>query len=142
VHGDGLVMLREGAPLVIAVGPTLGAVLDATADLDVGIAYLTTVRPFPRTQLRAMFGAREEIVLVEPYLAGTSAAEISAALVDRPHRLLALGIENPELRRYGTPAEHRAAHGLDAGGIRRSLERFEQRVEQTDEEPLVVAVER
>jgi transketolase len=142
VHGDGLVMLRDGAPLVIAVGPTLGAVLDATADLDVGIAYLTTVRPFPRTQLRAMFGAREEIVLVEPYLAGTSAAEISAALVDRPHRLLALGIENPELRRYGTPAEHRAAHGLDAGGIRRSLERFEQRVEQTDEEPLVVAVER
>jgi transketolase len=81
-------------------------------------------------------------VLVEPYLAGTSAAEVSAALVDRPHRLLALGIESPELRRYGTPAEHRAAHGLDAGGIRRSLERFEQRVEQADQQQLVVAVQR
>jgi transketolase len=142
VHGDGLVVLRDGAPLVVAVGPTLAPVLAATADLDVGVAYLTTVRPFPRAQLRAALGAEDEVVLVEPYLAGTSAAEVSAALVDRPHRLLALGIENPELRRYGTPREHRAAHGLDAGGIRRSLERFEQRVEQVDQQPPVVAVER
>jgi hypothetical protein len=26
--------------------------------------------------------------------------------------------------RYGTPAEHRAAHGLDARGIRASISRF------------------
>ncbi len=36
-------------------------------------------------------------------------------LVDVPHRLLALGIGRlEELRRYGTPEEHLAAHGLDA----------------------------
>jgi transketolase len=63
-----------------------------------------------------------DVVLVEPYLAGTSAAEVSAALVDRPHRLLSLGVANVELRRYGSGREHRAAHGLDAAGIRRSLE--------------------
>jgi transketolase len=124
VDGDGLVVLRDGAPLVVAVGPTLAPTLDATADLDVGVAYLTTVRPFPRRQLRAALGDGDEVVLVEPYLAGTSAAEVSRALVDRPHRLLSVGIENPELRKYGDPSEHRAAHGLDARGIRAHVESF------------------
>ena len=128
VDGDGgLVVLRrgaEGAPLVLAVGPTLAPVLEATADLDVTVAYLTTVRPFPREELRAALGTGQEVVLVEPYLVGTSSAEVSAALEDRPHRLLALGVRNEELRRYGTGLEHRAAHGLDAAGVRRSLGAF------------------
>jgi transketolase len=63
-------------------------------------------------------------VLVEPYLAGTSAAEVADALRDRPHRQLGLGVRDPELRRYGTAAEHRAAHGLDAAGIRSELDGF------------------
>jgi transketolase len=54
-------------------------------------------------------------------LAGTSSGEVADALVDRPHRLLSLGVGNVELRRYGTPADHRRAHGLDAEGIRASL---------------------
>jgi transketolase len=124
VHGDGIVQLREGSPLVLAVGPTLAPTLEATADLDVGVTYLKNVRPFPHAELREALGDGREIVVVEPYLAGTSAAEIANALLDRPHRLLALGIEKPELRRYGTPEEHRAAHGLDAHGIRASLEQF------------------
>ena len=127
VDGGGLVVLREGAgPFVLAVGPTLGQALAATADLDVTVAYLATVRPFPRKALRAAVHG-EDVVLVEPYLAGTSSAEVSAALGDRAHRLLALGIVNPELRRYGDPHEHRAAHGLDAAGVRASLERFGDR---------------
>jgi len=126
VRGDGLVVLREGstaAPLVIAVGPTLGPTLAATAELDATVAYLATVRPFDAAGLRAALRS-SDVVLVEPYLAGTSSAEISRALSDRPHRLLALGVANEEFRRYGEPAEHRAAHGLDAAGIRASLERF------------------
>jgi transketolase len=128
VDGDGrLVALRhgaDGAPLVVAVGPTLTPTIEATADLDVAVAYTATVRPFDRAGLRAALGTGTDIVLVEPYLAGTSAAEVAAALVDRPHRLLALGVPNVELRRYGTGAEHRRAHGLDAPGIRASIERF------------------
>jgi transketolase len=124
VDGDGLVVLRDGSPLVVAVGPTLAPVLEATADLDVGVAYLRTVRPFPRRELRQALGDGDTVVLVEPYLAGTSAAEVSRALADRPHRLLALGIDDPELRKYGDPSEHRAAHGLDARGIRAGVEPF------------------
>jgi transketolase len=52
------------------------------------------------------------------YLAGTSAAEIP---FERPRRLHCLGIRDPELRRYGSGADHRRAHGLDAAGIARSL---------------------
>ena len=105
VDGDGLTVLRRGAdaaPLVVAVGPTLDETLAATADLDVSVAYLSTVRPFDRAGLRAALRGTD-VVLVEPYLAGTSSAEVARALVDRPHRLFALGVENPELRRYGTP---------------------------------------
>ena len=126
VRGDGLVVLREGsaaAPFVVAVGPTLGPTLAATADLDATVAYVTTVRPFDGAGLRAALRGTD-VVLVEPYLAGTSSAEISHALRDRPHRLLALGVPNAEFRHYGEAAEHRAAHGLDAAGIRASLAAF------------------
>ena len=127
VDGGWLTVLRHGtpgAPLVVAVGPTLRPVLEATADRDVSVAYLATVRPFPHDDFRDALADGTDVVLVEPYLAGTSAAEVAVALRDRPHRLLALGVPNAEFRHYGTGAEHRAAHGLDAGGIARSLEEF------------------
>jgi len=127
VDGGGFTVLRRGspgAPLVVAVGPTLRPVLEATAGRDVGVAYLATVRPFPHGAVREALGTGTDVVLVEPYQAGTSSAEIAVALRDRPHRLLALGVPNAEFRHYGTGAEHRAAHGLDAAGIGRSLEDF------------------
>jgi transketolase len=49
---------------------------------------------------------------------------VADALLDVPHRLLALGTRRIELRHYGTPAEHQRAHGLDAAGIRRSVDAF------------------
>jgi transketolase len=126
VHADGLTVLRRGsdaAPVVVAVGPALDETLAATRDLDATVAYLATVRPFDAAGLRALVRGTD-VVLVEPYLGGTSSAEVSAALADRPHRMLALGVANVELRRYGTGPEHRSAHGLDADGIHRSLQEF------------------
>lgn len=125
--GGGFTVLRRGpcgAPLVVAVGPTLQPVLEATVDRDVTVAYLATVRPFPHDALRDALADGTDVVLVEPYLAGTSSPEVAVALRDRPHRLLAHGVASAELRRYGTGPEHRAAHGLDAAGIARSLEEF------------------
>jgi transketolase len=111
--------------LVIAVGPMLDPVLDAVAGLDVTVAYATTVRPFDGAGLRALAGSGSgAVVLVEPYLAGTSAHAVSSALVGLPHRLLSLGVPRTEPRRYGTPADHAALAGLDAAGIRRSVAEF------------------
>jgi len=117
-------VVRRGAgATVVALGPVLDAVLEATADRDVTVLYSGTVRPFDAAGLRAVLGS-PEVVLVEPWLAGTSAHEVSAALRDVPHRLLSLGVGRTELRRYGTPEDHVAAHGLDAAGIRASLDGF------------------
>jgi transketolase len=114
---------EPGAPVVVAVGPQLDAVLDATAHRPVTVLYANTVRPFDRRGLAAVAGSGE-VVLVEPYLAGTSAYEVAVALEAIPHRLLALGVRQPELRRYGSPDEHIAAHGLDAAGLRTAIDRF------------------
>jgi transketolase len=114
---------RGAAPVVIAVGPMLDRVILATAGLDVTVLYAATVRPFDGEGLRSALEG-PEVVLVEPYLAGTSAGEVDEALIDTPHRLLTLGVPRMELRRYGTASEHDAAHGLDARGLRSQLARF------------------
>jgi transketolase len=119
----GLQVVRSGREaVVVAVGPMLSVVLDAVGDLDVTVAYTTSVRPFDGEGLRAL--SSSSVVLVEPYLAGTSAFAVSSALAGRPHRLLSLGVGRSELRRYGTPSYHAALHGLDAIGIRRSVTDF------------------
>jgi transketolase len=119
-----LQVVRPGlSGLVIAVGPMLDPVLDAVAGLDVTVAYATTVRPFDAAGVRSLAGSGA-VVLVEPYLAGTSAHEVSLALAGRPHRLLSLGVPRAELRQYGTPADHAARAGLDGAGIRRSVAEF------------------
>ncbi|WP_433351353.1 transketolase family protein [Micromonospora sp. CA-111912] len=111
-----------GAPLLVAVGPALDAALASMAGLEVTVAYTHRPRPFDAAGLRALAGA--EVILVEPYLAGTSARLVGDALVDRPHRLLSLGVGREELRRYGSAADHTRWHGLDAAGLRRSVSAF------------------
>jgi transketolase len=122
--GPGLHVVRRGAgATVIALGPVLDEVLAATADRDVTVLYAHSVRPFDAGLFRRVLTV-PDVVLVEPWLAGTSSRVVSDALSDIPHRLLSLGTRRMELRHYGTPAEHQRAHGLDAAGIRRSIGSF------------------
>jgi transketolase len=123
-HPDGgrLTVLRRGGPLVVAVGPMLDPVLSATRDLDVTVAYTHTPRPLDAEGLRLL--TEGEVVMVEPYLAGTSARQVSDALTGVPHRSLHLGVGRAELRRYGTWQDHARAHGLDAAGLRHSITEF------------------
>ncbi len=116
--------VAQPAAVAVGIGPALDPLLAATADLAVTVLYAATVRPFDRRTLHAATGSVSDVVLVEPYLAGVSTAEVTAALADRPHRVLGLGVTEPELRRYGTPAEHRRAHGLDRNGVRNSILEF------------------
>ncbi|MET4657805.1 transketolase [Streptomyces sp. PvP037] len=126
VDGERLHTVREGrAGVVVAVGPMLDAVLDATEGLDLTVLYAATVRPFDAAGLRrATESAGTNVVLVEPYLAGTSTAAANDALADVPHRVLGLGVGRAELRRYGRIDEHVRAHGLDARSLRERIGAF------------------
>jgi transketolase len=106
----------------------LDRVVAATDGLDVTVAYTHTPRPFDADGLRELVwhvtapsdrGAA--VVVVEPYLAGTSARVVSEALVEVPHRFLGLGVGRADLHRYGSPADHDAAHGLDPAGLRAAI---------------------
>ncbi|MFD8062699.1 transketolase family protein [Streptomyces cyaneofuscatus] len=123
----GFSVVREGrGGTVVAVGPMLDNVLAATEGLDVNVLYATTVRPFDGAGLRRATGAGPgaDVVIVEPYLAGTSTAAANEALMELPHRVLGLGVGRAELRRYGQMEEHLAAHGLDARGLRERITGF------------------
>ncbi len=117
------VVRRGPQAVVIAVGPMLDRTLEATAHLDVTVLYAATVRPFDgdtlRTELRS-----SAVVLVEPYLQGTSALWVSEALRDSPHRLLSIGVRRMEHRRYGTPSQHDEAQCLDPASLRGRIGRF------------------
>ncbi|GAA3009408.1 transketolase family protein [Streptomyces fulvorobeus] len=127
VGGGGFATVREGrGGVVIAVGPMLDNVLAATEGLDVTVLYATTVRPFDAAGLRRAVGAAEgaDVVLVEPFMAGTSTAAANDALAELPHRVLGLGVSRAELRRYGRMDEHLMAHGLDPKGLRERIGGF------------------
>lgn len=123
----GFTTVREGrGGVVIAVGPMLDNVLAATEGLDTTVLYATTVRPFDGDGLRRAVGDRPaaDVVIVEPYLAGTSTASANDALAALPHRILGLGVAREELRRYGQMDEHLTAHGLDPRGLRQRIGDF------------------
>lgn len=121
-------ILRTGRRgVVLVVGPLADRVLAATERLDVTVAYTATARPLDGAGLRAAALAADtpDIVLVEPYLAGTSAYLVNAALDTVPHRLRSLGVSREtEVRMYGELADHDAAHGLDVPGLTAAITSF------------------
>jgi len=126
-HGiDGISGIRRGsagAPTIVAIGPMLDPVIEATDGLDVSVAYTATAKPFDGDGLRTLISGTD-VIVVEPVLEGTSARPISAALSDRAHRLLAIGVGETELHRYGSPEDHAGAHGLDPAGLRHRISAF------------------
>lgn len=117
------VVRRGTGGTVLAVGPMLDRTLAAAADLDVTVLYAATVRPFDTATMLTTLDA-PNVVLVEPYLAGTSIPAVNDALAHVPHRTLGIGVGRGEVRRYGTVAEHDAVHGLDVAGLRGRIRAF------------------
>jgi len=115
-----LVERRGSRATVIAVGPMLDRTLAATADMDVTVLYATTLNPFDADTLgRELAG--DDVVVVEPFFAGTLAAPVSEALRDRPTRLHFVGVPRAVIRDYGTAEQLDHVLGLDAAGIHRQI---------------------
>jgi transketolase len=102
-HPDGEVVKPGPGRTIVAVGPMLDPVLEATEGLDFNVVYTHTPRP-----LRAEDGA----ILVEPYLEGTSA---------HLGRFQSIGVQRVDLHRYGSPKDHARWHGLDPASLRQRL---------------------
>lgn len=117
------VVRRGSRAVVIAVGPMLDRTLEATDGLDLTVLYAATVHPLDAETLRAELQTAT-VVLVEPYLQGTSATWISEALGSTTHRLLSIGVRRMEHRRYGSPEQHDEAHGLDIASLRHRIGQF------------------
>ena len=69
----GLALVRQGssgAPTILAVGPMLRPVLQATDKLEATILYTATPRPLDARRLGELVTGTD-VVLVEPYLEGT-----------------------------------------------------------------------
>jgi transketolase len=121
----GLTVVRRGAELtVVAAGPFLSRTLDAVDGVDATVLYATTLAPLDADTLARELAAAPKVVLVEPAYEGTSAAQIAAALSDRPSQLLPIGVPRQFIDRYGTSAQHDAALGLDVRGIRERILAF------------------
>jgi transketolase len=112
----------SGARTVIAAGPMLGPVLAATEGLDVTVAYTHTPRPFDHIGLRQIASDTPDIVLVEPYLEGTSAHVVAETFADKAFRLRSIGVRRTDLHRYGSPTDHARWHGLDPASLRSRIE--------------------
>src|SRR6185437_11372349 len=111
------VALLESVPGFSVVVPGHPAEVEAlvrgaVGALDTGSTYLRLsteanleARPVSaslqvvRSGRRAAVAGSGAVVLVEPYLAGTSSHAVASALTSRPHRLLSLGVPLGELRR-------------------------------------------
>lgn len=122
--GGTFTVLQQGnSGTVISIGPMTDRVLAAASGRDVTVLHASTIRPFDSASLRETLTA-PDVMIVEPYLAGTSVLQVNRALADVRHRVSGVGVEPGERRKYGTVAQHDQANGLDVEGLSRSMSQF------------------
>jgi len=121
--GRATIVRRGVRGTVVAVGPVLSSVLEATAGLDVSVLYYTTICPFDAGTLRenCALGA---IVVVEPFYEGTLAQDVMSSVKARAIQLLSIGVPRRFLTSYGDAADHDEQCGLRAPQLRTRLEEF------------------
>lgn len=109
-------LIQEGNRLtIIAVGPMLERVIEASRDLDVTIIYCTTVKPFDTSLL---IDSSSDILIVEPYYSGPLLENIERSLKGLSGSIHCLGVKDQFIKNYGTTAEVDSLLGLDTQKIR------------------------
>lgn len=103
---------------VLAVGPMLDKVLEASRGLDVAVIYCTTVAPMDK------YNQSNKLLVCEPYYSGAITAEILKAFYPRSMIIDQLGVPNQFLKHYGRREEQDKRLGLTAEAINRRLRRL------------------
>lgn len=120
--GKAILVKKGKQAIVIAIGPMLQPVLEATHDKDVTILYYTTIKPFDVDTIRQTIGQCQKIVVCEPCYTGSVTEEIMEACKPIPVRVDHIGIPHKFLTSYGTGKEYSKFLGLDTEGIRKKID--------------------
>lgn len=121
--GEAYIIQKGTHATVIAVGPLLRSVLEASKDLDVTILYYTTISPFDSETLKENI-VSSKVMLCEPYYYGVLSTEIYSALRSTPIILDCIGVPHEFMTNYGSAEEHDEFIGLTAENIKKRLERL------------------
>jgi transketolase len=119
--GNAVQVQRGSSATIVAVGPTLDWVLDASQGYDVTILYYTSINPFDEAAIRTSY-QNGKFILVEPYYSGTLVPDIVAACGDLPASVKTIGVPHKFITEYGHAERHDEIIGLTAKNIRDILE--------------------
>ena len=119
--GQAAVIQQGSLATVIAVGPTLNQVMQASKKLDVTVLYYTKVTPFDGETLKKNC-RHGKIILVEPYYKGVLTTDIHLALGLTPVVITNIGVPHRFLTDYGHAKQHDEAIGLTPENIRARVE--------------------
>lgn len=108
---------------IIAIGPMLDTVVEATGDLDATILYYNCMWPFDSELLRCNIDSGK-LLIVEPFYENTMAPITQHYLSDRSVMTCSKGIPRKFVTKYGKTDEHYEEFGLTAHGIRNEIQRM------------------
>lgn len=121
--GKATLIKRGERGVVIAVGPFLSRVLEASQGLDVTILYYTTLAPFDHESLADVIGSGA-VALVAPFYEETLVSEIFRAAPQSAVRVLSIGVPHRFLTYYGKVEDMDRICGLSTSQIALKLTQF------------------
>jgi len=108
---------------VIAVGPILKNVLEATEGEDVTVLYYTTLFPFDSKTLKDNL-VGDRVLICEPYYEGALALDVIQACSGRAMKIAHAGMPKRFLSNYGRAEEHDKDLGMTAEIIKQKLNKL------------------
>ena len=113
---------KKSGRVVIAVGPMLDRVLEATVDRDITVLYCTTLYPFDCETVVSL--NPKHICMVLPSYASAGYDLLGPVASELGARLDIIGVPRSFIRRYGLRHEIDEFIGLDAAGISASFSKI------------------
>ena len=117
--GKNIILQEKGEVVIIAVGTTLNAVLEASSDLDVTIIYCTTIKPFDFSSIKKHLN--KKILIVEPYYSGPILKNIHRELNHLSGNISMIGVPNNFINKYGNKNDIDKMVGLDSESIKKKI---------------------
>ena len=117
--GKNVILQEKGEVVIIAVGTTLKAVLEASSNLNVTIIYCTTIKPFDFSSIKKFLN--KKILIVEPYYSGPILTNIHRELNNLSGNFSMIGVPNNFINKYGNKDDIDKMIGLDSEAIKKRI---------------------